>query len=62
MNHGRWAESIFLDKKDYNTFLDLLIKSAEMISWYSSASSAIEGVKVQISKDRRLRKRVEKLG
>ncbi len=28
---------------------------------YSSASSAIERIKTQISKDRRLRKRVEKL-
>ena len=30
MNRGRRAENIFLDEKDYNTFFELIIESAEM--------------------------------
>lgn len=30
MNRGRRAENIFLDKRDYNTFLELLIESSEI--------------------------------
>jgi hypothetical protein len=65
MNRCRSGEQIFLEESDFKAFLELLMET-EICRVYglkphSSASSVVERVKGQMTKDRQFSKRVDEL-